>query len=169
MESVGGVISSNSCGSCIGMWHRPKSEIYDPNVPNSIVTSFNRNIAKRNDRNPLTNAFVTSPETATVLAFAGKLDFNPTTDTIKKDDGIDFKFKAPSGNYLLPKGFDAGLDGYQVPAEDGSDFRLEIDPNGDRLQILDPFELCCGDDIDDAVVVINGLFCICINYICCEI
>ena len=74
LEAVGGVILSNSCGPCIGMWHRPKSEIYDPDVPNSIVTSFNRNFAKRNDGNPLTNAYVTSPELHTVLTFAGNLD-----------------------------------------------------------------------------------------------
>ena len=134
LESVGAIILSNSCGPCIGQWHRPKSEIYDPDVPNTIVTSFNRNFAKRNDGNPLTNGFVTSPETYTVLAFAGNLDFNSVTDTIKKPDGTDFAFKAPTGDYLPPKGFDPGMDTYQAPAEDGRD----------------------GKDVEDAAVLIKA-------------
>merc|ERR1719216_511799 len=113
MESVGAVILSNSCGPCIGQWHRPKTEIYDPDVPNSIVTSFNRNFAKRNDGNPLTNGFVTSPETCTVLAFSGNLDFNPATDSIQKPDGTQFRFEPPTGHYLPPNGFDPGMDTYQ--------------------------------------------------------
>ena len=156
LESVGAVILSNSCGPCIGQWHRPKSEIYDPDVPNSIVTSFNRNFAKRNDGNPLTNAFVTSPETCTVLAFADNLDFNPAIDSIEKQDGTEFKFKPPTGNYLPPKGFDPGMDTYQAPAEDGSSFKVNVDANSERLQLLDPFKKWDGKDIEDAAVLIKA-------------
>merc|ERR1719445_941711 len=156
LESVGAIILSNSCGPCIGQWHRPKSEIYDPDIPNSIVTSFNRNFAKRNDGNPLTNAFVTSPETSTVLAFAGDLAFNPSTDTIKKPDGTDFKFQPPTGNYLPPNGFDPGMDTYQAPAADGSNLTVNVDPSSDRLQLLDPFKKWDGDDIEDAAVLIKA-------------
>jgi len=156
LESVGAIVLSNSCGPCIGQWHRPKSEIYDPDVPNSIVTSFNRNFAKRNDGNPLTNAFVTSPETSTVLAFAGSLGFNPATDTIKKPDGTEFKFKPPTGDYLPPKGFDPGMDTYQAPAADGSDLKVDVDPNSNRLQLLDPFNKWDGNDIEDAAVLIKA-------------
>eukprot|EP01083_Nonionella_stella_P201007 735592_1 len=82
LESVGAIILSNSCGPCIGQWERNKSDLYHPNKPNSIVTSFNRNFAKRNDGNPLTNSFITSPEICTTLAFAGNLTFNPEIDNI---------------------------------------------------------------------------------------
>jgi len=156
LESVGGILLSNSCGPCIGQWHRPKSEIYDPDKPNSIVTSFNRNFAKRNDGNPLTNAFVTSPETCTVLAFAGKLDFNPATDAIKKPDGSEFRFKPPTGNYLPPNGFDPGMDTYQEPAKDGSKLAVSVDPNSERLQLLSPFSAWDGNDIEDATVLIKA-------------
>ena len=156
LESVGAVILSNSCGPCIGQWHRPKTELYDPDVPNSIVTSFNRNFAKRNDGNPLTNGFVTSPETCTVLAFSGSLDFNPATDSITKPDGTEFRFKPPTGNYLPPNGFDPGMDTYQAPAEDGTNLKVVVDPNSDRLELLAPFQKWDGKDIEDAVVLIKA-------------
>lgn len=156
LEEVGAVVLSNSCGPCIGQWHRPASELYDPSQPNSIVTSFNRNFAKRNDGNPNTNAFVTSPETSTVLAFAGKLDFNPATDSITKPDGSEFKFAPPSGDFLPPKGFDPGMDTYQAPAADGSGLAVDVDDASDRLQLLAPFAAWNGRDIEGATVLIKA-------------
>jgi aconitase (EC 4.2.1.3) len=61
---------ANACGPCIGQWKR---ESEDPERANSIVTSFNRNFAKRNDGNPNTHAFVTSPEIVAALSIAGDL------------------------------------------------------------------------------------------------
>ena len=156
MESVGAVVLSNSCGPCIGQWHRPQSDIYDPSVPNTIVTSFNRNFAKRNDGNPLTNAFVTSPETSIILAFSGDLSFNPETDSLKKPDGTEFRFEPPTGDYLPAQGFDPGMDTYQPPAEDGSGLTVKVDPESDRLQLLEPFNKWDGKDIEDATVLIKA-------------
>eukprot|EP01083_Nonionella_stella_P028853 79519_1 len=156
LESVGAIVLSNSCGPCIGQWNRPTSDTYDPAVPNTIVTSFNRNFAKRNDGNPNTNAFVTSPETCTVLAFSGDLSFNPATDSIQKPDGTEFRFKPPSGDYLPPNGFDPGMDTYQAPAKDGSTLSVNVDPKSDRLQLLDPFTPWNGKDIEDATVLIKA-------------
>jgi len=150
------VVLSNSCGPCIGQWHRPQTDIYDPSVPNTIVTSFNRNFAKRNDGNPLTNAFVTSPETSIILAFSGDLSFNPETDSLKTKDGKDFRFKPPTGNYLPERGFDPGMDTYQAPAEDGSGLTVKVDPESERLQLLEPFQQWDGQDIEDAVVLIKA-------------
>lgn len=96
LESAGAVMLSNSCGPCIGQWKRRNDEHYDENVPNSIVTSFNRNFSKRNDGNPLTHGFVTSPEICTMFAFAGDITFDPDKDSI---DG--FRFRPPTGMFLL--------------------------------------------------------------------
>eukprot|EP01083_Nonionella_stella_P028852 79518_1 len=149
LESVGATILSNSCGPCIGQWQRDTSE-----TPNSIVTSFNRNFAKRNDGNPLTNNFLASPEMCTALAFAGCLTFDPQTDDI---DG--FKFEAPSGNVLPPNGFDPVLwmESYQHPAEDGDTVQIEIDPESDRIALVDEFQFeWNGKDMDDAIVLIKA-------------
>ena len=43
-EKMGGVLLANACGPCIGQWARKTD---DPNRRNSILTSFNRNFAKR--------------------------------------------------------------------------------------------------------------------------
>jgi len=51
------------------------------------VTSYNRNFTGRNDANPATHAFVTSPELTTALAIAGDLGFNPLTDELTAADG----------------------------------------------------------------------------------
>jgi len=90
------------------------------------------------------------------LAFSGNLDFNPATDAIKKPDGTEFRFKPPTGNYLPPKGFDPGMDTYQAPAEDGSGLKVVVDPNSDRLELLQPFNKWDGKDIEDAVVLIKA-------------
>lgn len=141
-EKVGGVVLANACGPCIGQWDRSSK----PQERNSIVTSFNRNFAKRNDGNPNTHAFVASPELVTAMAFAGRLDFNPLTDTITNDNGDKVKFDEPKGEELPPKGFDVKDMGYQKPADDGSDIEIKIDPNSERLQLLPNFEPWDGKD-----------------------
>src|SRR5688500_4284659 len=116
-EDMGGVVLANACGPCIGQWARHTN---DPNRKNSIITSFNRNFAKRNDGNPNTHAFVASPEIVTAFAIAGDLTFNPLTDTLINSEGEAVKFDEPQGLELPPKGFSVEDPGYLSPAEDGS-------------------------------------------------
>ena len=135
-EKMGGVVLANACGPCIGQWARHSN---DPNRKNSIVTSYNRNFAKRNDGNPNTHAFVASPEITTALAIAGSLTFNPLTDFLTNDKGEKIKLKEPKGIEMPLKGFAVDDTGYQDPAEDGSKIEVLVSPASDRLQILAPF------------------------------
>jgi len=120
------------------------------------VNSYNRNFNSRNDANPKTHAFVTSPEIVTAMAMAGDLRFNPLTDSLKGSDGKEFKLEAPTGEELPQRGFDAGEDTYQAPPTDASRVSVHVDPNSQRLQLLSPFPKWTGKDIDDAVVLIKA-------------
>lgn len=135
-SKIGGVVLANACGPCIGQWIRPGA---DKQEKNSIITSFNRNFAKRNDGNPNTHSFVASPEIVTAMVLAGKLTFNPLSDTLINEDGIEVKLDEPEGEELPAKGFDVLDPGYQAPAEDGSNIEVIVDPNSQRLQLLEPF------------------------------
>jgi aconitate hydratase len=150
-EKVGGVVLANACGPCIGQWYR-KSYSQEPN---SIVTSFNRNFAKRNDGNPNTHSFVASPELVTAMAFAGRLDFNPLTDILTNEKGETVKFDEPTGIELPPKGFEVIDMGYQKPAVDGSNIDIKIDPNSERLQLLPNFEPWDGNDLKGLKLLIK--------------
>jgi aconitate hydratase len=152
-EKIGGIVLANACGPCIGQWKREGAEKQEPN---SIVTSFNRNFAKRNDGNPNTHAFVASPEIVTALAFAGRIDFNPLTDTLKNELGEDVKLAEPVGEELPPKGFAVQDLGYQAPAEDGSQIEIKVDPNSERLQLLEPFEPWNGQDYKGLKLLIKA-------------
>lgn len=142
-EDLGGVVLANACGPCIGQWARHTDE---PKRKNSIITSFNRNFAKRNDGNPNTHAFVASPEIVTALAIAGDITFNPLTDSLKTPDGKEIKLPEPLGLEMPPAGFDVEDAGYLAPAVDGSTVKVIVDPNSDRLQLLDPFAPWNGQD-----------------------
>jgi aconitate hydratase len=144
-EEIGGVILANACGPCIGQWARHRTGGNDQ--PNTIVTSFNRNFAKRADGNPKTHAFVASPDMVTALALAGTLDFNPLTDTLTNENGEQVKLDPPTGEELPPKGFDVEDNGYQAPAEDGSGVQVVVSPDSKRLQLLEPFVPWDGADI----------------------
>ncbi len=133
---MGGVVLANACGPCIGQWSRHTN---DPNRKNSIITSFNRNFAKRNDGNPNTHAFVASPEITTAFAIAGDLTFNPLKDTLLNEDGVAVKLDEPKGVEFPPKGFDVKDPGFIAPAKDGSKVQVKIDPKSKRLQALSPF------------------------------
>jgi aconitate hydratase len=135
-EKMGGVVLANACGPCIGQWARHTN---DPNRKNSIITSFNRNFAKRNDGNPNTHAFVASPEITTAFAIAGDLTFNPMVDTLTNDEGKPVKLDEPKGAEFPPRGFEVKDSGYIAPAKDGSKVQVKIDPKSNRLQALDPF------------------------------
>ena len=151
-ENAGAVIMTNACGPCIGQWKR---EIDDPTRPNSIVTSFNRNFAKRADGNPNTHAFVASPEIATAFAIAGDLCFNPMTDTLLNDKGEQVKLDAPTGDKLPVKGFTVDDNGYVAPSADGCNIEVIIDPKSERLQRLQPFAPWDGKDLLDMPLLIK--------------
>jgi aconitate hydratase len=142
--SIGGVVLANACGPCIGQWARHTN---DPNRANSIITSFNRNFAKRNDGNPNTHAFVASPEIVTAFAIAGDLTFNPLTDTLTNANGEQVRLDEPTGLELPPRGFAVEDAGFQAPAADGSGVQVIVDPTSDRLQLLEPFAPHSGGDL----------------------
>jgi aconitate hydratase len=135
-NKIGGTVFANACGPCIGMWTRMGA---DKKEKNSIIHSFNRNFAARQDGNPNTHAFVASPEITTAIAIAGRLDFNPLTDTLVNDKGEVVKLEEPTGMELPQKGFAVEDAGYQSPAEDGSNVSVVVSPSSNRLQILSPF------------------------------
>lgn len=152
-EKIGGVIMTNACGPCIGQWSRKNAENLGKN---SIVTSFNRNFAKRNDGNPNTHGFVASPEIVTALAISGKMTFNPITDTLVNSKGEQVKLNPPTGDELPPKGFAVDDPGYVAPAADGSNIEVKVNPDSQRLQLLQPFEKWDGKDLTDMNILIKA-------------
>ncbi len=152
-EEAGATIMANACGPCIGQWKR---ESENPDRPNSIVTSFNRNFAKRNDGNPNTHAFVTSPEIVAALSIAGDLCFNPMTDTLVNENGEKVKLQEPKGYELPPNGYSMEDAGYQAPVADGSAIEIKIAPDSQRLQELRPFPVWDGKDITEQPLLIKA-------------
>lgn len=146
-------IFTNACGPCIGQWDREGAEKQEKN---SIVHSFNRNFAKRADGNPNTHAFVASPELVAAIAIAGRLDFNPITDTLTNQNGEQVKLNEPTGFELPPKGFDVEDNGYQEPAEDGSSIVVDVKPDSERLQLLEEFPAWDGKNITGAKLLIKA-------------
>ncbi|MBU6317075.1 MAG: aconitate hydratase, partial [Acidobacteria bacterium] len=143
LEAIGATVLANACGPCIGQWDRPASA---NGVPNTIVNSFNRNFPKRNDGSANTLSFVTSPDTVVALALAGRLDFDPTTDTITAPDGSEVRLDAPVGEVLPDRGYDPGQNTFTAPPADGSGVVVEVSPSSDRLQLLEPFPAWDGND-----------------------
>ena len=141
-EKIGATIMANACGPCIGQWKRVTD---DPTRKNSIVTSFNRNFAKRADGNPNTYAFVASPELTMALTIAGDLCFNPLKDTLVNADGERVKLSEPVGEELPLKGFTAGSEGYTAPSNVKAD--IVVEPQSQRLQLLTPFPAWDGADL----------------------
>jgi aconitate hydratase len=152
-DEVGGVVLANACGPCIGQWAR---HIDDPNRKNSIITSFNRNFAKRNDGLASTHAFVASPEIVTAFAIAGDLTFNPLKDKLKNEKGEDVMLDEPTGVELPPKGFSVDDPGYQAPAKDGKNLQVVVNPDSQRLQLLAPFAAWEGTDLKDLRLLIKA-------------
>ncbi|KAK4496910.1 hypothetical protein PRZ48_011359 [Zasmidium cellare] len=153
LEEFGGMVLANACGPCIGQWSRTDVK---KGEANSIVCSYNRNFTGRNDANPATHSFVTSPDLVVALAIAGDLKFNPITDTLKDKDGNDFKLKPPTGDGLPKLGYDAGRDTYQAPPEDRSQVSVAVSPTSDRLQILEPFDKWDGKDATNLPILIKA-------------
>ena len=151
-EEIGGVVLANACGPCIGQWARHSD---DPQRKNTIVTSFNRNFAKRNDGNPNTHAFVGSPELVTALAIAGDLTFNPLEDTLLNAAEEEVKLDPPVGMDLPQNGFAVEELGYKAAAEDGSSTTVIVNPDSERLQLLNPFEPWKGENLTDLKLLIK--------------
>jgi len=152
-EKMGATVLANACGQCIGQWDR---ESVKDGHRNSIVTSFNRNFAKRNDGNPNTYAFVASPEMVMCYALAGRLDFNPLTDYLINADGEKVRLDVPQGMVFPPKGFEVDDPGYQQPADDGSKIEVKVSPESKRLQLLTPFPEWDGKDFEGLHMLIKA-------------
>ena len=151
-ENIGGVVLANACGPCIGQWARHSD---DPLRKNSIITSFNRNFAKRNDGNPNTHAFVASPELVTAFVLAGDLTFNPLKDFLTNSKGEKIKLAEPKGIELPINGFDVKDAGYQEPAKNGNAISVLVSPTSERLQLLDPFPAWEGTDLKGLKLLIK--------------
>ncbi len=152
-DEMGGVVLANACGPCIGQWAR---HMDDPTRKNSIITSFNRNFAKRNDSYAGTHAFVASPEIVTAFAIAGRLSFNPLTDTLTNENGEEVMLDEPTGIELPPNGFSVEDAGFQAPAEDGSIVEVIVNPESQRLQLLEPFTAWEETDIKGLKLLIKA-------------
>jgi aconitate hydratase len=153
LTEIGGIVLANACGPCIGQWKRHDVSKGDKN---SIITSFNRNFAGRNDSNPDTHAFVASPEIVTALALAGRLTFNPLTDPLENAEGERVRLEPPSGDELPRRGFTAGESGFVPPAKNGSKIAVKVSPSSERLQVLQPFPAWDGEDISDVPVLLKA-------------
>jgi aconitate hydratase len=151
-EQIGGTVLANACGPCIGQWKR--SDVA-PSETNTIVSSFNRNFPGRNDGSASTLSFLTSPEIVTALAFAGSLDFDPVHSTIPGPDGKPFRFTPPESEELPAAGFARGEEGYEPPASDGDSVAVEIRPDSERLQLLQPFPAWDGRDFVELPILVK--------------
>jgi aconitate hydratase len=150
---VGGVVLANACGPCIGQWKRHDIQ---KGEKNSIITSFNRNFASRNDANPQTHAFVASPEVVTAFALAGRLTFNPEKDDLTGADGQPFRLVPPSGDSQPAKGYDRGAVSFHTPSADPRLIQVKIDPGSQRLQKLLPFTPWEGTDLTNLLILIKA-------------
>ncbi len=152
-DQMGGIVLANACGPCIGQWAR---HVDDPEKKNTIITSFNRNFAKRNDGLSSTHAFVASPEIVTAIAIAGRLSFNPLKDKLTNEHGEEVMLDEPQGFEMPPLGFDVDDPGYDAPAIDGSGVQVIVKPDSSRLQLLEPFPAWNGQDMTGLKLLIKA-------------
>ena len=153
LTDINATVLANACGPCIGQWRRAKEAT---EAPNTIVTSYNRNFPRRNDGQPTTMNFIGSPELVTAMALAGKLSFNPLTDTLTGDDGKPFKLQPPRPAPEVPgRDFTRGHSAYIAPPEDGSTVTLQVDPHSERLQLMEPWPAWDGKDFLELPVLIK--------------
>ena len=153
LTEVDAVVLANACGPCIGQWRWAKEATAEPNT---IVTSYNRNFPQRNDGQRTTMNFIGSPEIVTAMALAGRLSFNPMTDTLVGGDGKPFKLNVPKpAPEVPPRNFDRGRSAYVSPPQDGSTIKLSIDPRSERLQVLEPWPKWDGKDFLDMPVLMK--------------
>jgi aconitate hydratase len=152
-EKLGAKIFTNACGPCIGQWDREGS---DKGEKNTIVHSFNRNFSKRADGNPNTHAFVASPEMVAALAISGRLDFDPTRDSLLNENGEEVMFDEPKGLELPTAGFAVDDAGYIAPQEDGSGVQVAVSPTSERLQLLEPFTPMSSESLQGVKLLIKA-------------
>jgi aconitate hydratase len=153
LKNINASVLANACGPCIGQWRRAKEASA---APNTIVTSYNRNFPARNDGAPTTMNFIGSPEIVTALAIAGKLSFNPLTDTLTGADGKPFKLNPPkTAPEVPPSNFDRGQATYIAPPADGSKVELKVNPNSERIQLMQPWSAWDGKDFVDMPVLLK--------------
>ncbi|CAH6719122.1 homocitrate dehydratase, mitochondrial [[Candida] jaroonii] len=153
-EKNGAIVLANACGPCIGQWDRTDIS-KDSSETNAIFTSFNRNFRARNDGNRNTMNFLTSPDVVTAMIYSGDMNFNPLTDAIKLPNGGDFKFSPPEGNELPDEGFIKGRNEFypELNPQPKPDVKVEVSPESDRLQILEPFQPWSGEELSTNVLI----------------
>ena len=151
---IGGTVLANACGPCIGQWDRDGA---DKNEKNSIITSFNRNFAKRADGNPNTHGFVASPEIVTAMSIAGNLEFNPLKDSIINNNGEEVFLDEPMGIELPINGFDVEDNGFLDPSDFvDENIKIEVSKDSKRLQLLKPFEKWDGKNFLEMKLLIKA-------------
>lgn len=151
LKDIGGIVLANACGPCIGQWQRQATD-----APSAIVTSYNRNFPGRNDGNATTMNFIASPEIVTAFALAGRLSFNPLTDSIVGDDGKPFRLEPPRPAPEVPaKAFNQGRAAYQAPPPNGTRAELAVKPGSQRLQLMHPWPQWDGRDFVDLPILIK--------------
>ena len=153
LEEIGGKVLANACGPCIGQWKRHDVKSGERN---SIITSYNRNFSGRNDANPGTHSFVTSPEVVMAFALAGKMNFNPLKDKLTNELGEEIVLEAPTGRELPPNGFDPGEDCFLPPAKDGSQIKIEVKADSGRIELLKPFNKRDSKEFQDMAVLLEA-------------
>ncbi len=153
LTGIGGMVLANACGPCIGQWKRHDIK---EGEKNSILTSYNRNFAGRNDANPGTHSFVASPEIVIAFALAGSLSFNPLTDTLINEEGEEIKLDPPTGDELPKQGFSECDSGYEPPATDGASVEIKVESTSERLQLLEPFSSWSGQDYSGMRVLVKA-------------
>ena len=147
LKAIDSTVLANACGPCIGQWKREKAL---DGVPNTIVTSYNRNFPRRNDGRSETMNFIASPEIVTAFALSGKLSFNPLMDELVGEDGEAFMLEPPKEAPEVPRdGFDKGSPAYFAPPDDASQVKIAVDPNSERIELLQPWEPWDGNDYTD--------------------
>jgi len=154
LKDIHGTVLANACGPCIGQWRRAHEVA---SVPNTIVTSYNRNFPRRNDGQPTTMNFIASPELVTAFALAARLSFNPLTDALMGADGKPFQLTAPQPAPEVPaRDFDRGQASYVAPPEDGRAIALQVNPKSERLQLMEPWPAWNGQDFLDLPVLLKA-------------
>ncbi|MBM3671082.1 MAG: aconitate hydratase [Actinobacteria bacterium] len=154
LEAIGATVLANACGPCIGQWRRDDMQL---GMQNTIVSSFNRNFPRRNDGNPSTLSFIGSPETVVAMALTGRLDHDFLREPIETDDGREVMLTAPVAEELPAKGFDPGKSGFVPPASDGSKVKVVVQPDSDRLELLDAFPAWDGKDLSALRVLMKAV------------
>ena len=153
LTDIGGVVLANACGPCIGQWKR---EDVTGEIKNTIITSFNRNFARRNDGMASTLAFIGSPEIVTAMALSGSLSFNPMADSLVNEKGETVTLEPPTGVALPTQGFEPGNSGFAGTPAGTNTITVDVDPQSERLQLLEPFPAWNGEDFTELAVLLKA-------------